>query len=109
MRMFGFYSSRLGCLGSLIFSIIGTIILAALMWATTTRTVTQSERSEPPPQSAKTSSSAFNLLDGKLIDLTHPFNIETIYWPTENGFRLELGKNGITDKGYYYAANRFTT
>ena len=43
------------------------------------------------------------------IDLTHPFDARTIYWPTEKGFRFEPGDNGPTAKGYYYAANRFTT
>jgi hypothetical protein len=31
--MFGFFSSRLGCLGSLAVSIIGTVLLALLMRA----------------------------------------------------------------------------
>jgi kynurenine formamidase len=44
---------------------------------------------------------------GKLIDLTHPFDEQTIYWPTERGFLLERGNNGPTEKGYFYAANRF--
>lgn len=48
-------------------------------------------------------------LAGKIIDLSHPFDKDTIYWPTEAGFRFEPGKNGLTAKGYYYAANRFTT
>jgi len=43
------------------------------------------------------------------VDLTHPFDAETIYWPTEAGFRFEPGNNGLTEKGYYYAANRFAT
>lgn len=43
----------------------------------------------------------------RLIDLTHPFDSKTIYWPTEAGFKLERGKAGITDEGYYYVANRF--
>jgi len=46
---------------------------------------------------------------GKIIDLTHTFDEKTIYWPTENGFQFQRGNNGITAKGYYYAANRFTT
>jgi len=49
------------------------------------------------------------LLDGELIDLSHPFDADTIYWPTEQGFRFERGNNGVTAKGYYYAANRFAT
>ena len=49
------------------------------------------------------------LLSGKLIDLTHSFEASTIYWPTEQDFRFEQGNNGVTPKGYYYAANRFAT
>lgn len=42
-----------------------------------------------------------------VIDLTHDFDAETIYWPTEEGFELEVGFDGIADGGYYYASNRF--
>lgn len=45
---------------------------------------------------------------GKTIDLTHPFDAQTIYWPTEDGFKLEKGADGATDKGFYYAANKFS-
>ena len=50
-----------------------------------------------------------NLADSRerLIDLTHPFDAATIYWPTEPGFELIRVKYGMTDKGYFYAANRF--
>jgi kynurenine formamidase len=44
---------------------------------------------------------------GKIIDLSHPFNAQTIYWPTEEGFKFEKGPDGVTPQGYYYAANRF--
>jgi len=43
----------------------------------------------------------------KTIDLTHSFDQRTIYWPTETGFSLQKGSAGFTDRGYYYAANRF--
>jgi kynurenine formamidase len=43
----------------------------------------------------------------KIIDLSHPFDAQTIYWPTEDGFKLEKRADGFTDKGYYYAANTF--
>ena len=43
----------------------------------------------------------------KLIDLTYSFDEQTLYWPTEKGFELDRGLAGITEKGYYYAANRF--
>src|SRR4051812_16638111 len=43
----------------------------------------------------------------KLLDLTHSFDEQTIYWPTEDGFKLIQEAAGFTEKGYYYAANRF--
>lgn len=43
----------------------------------------------------------------RLVDLTHPFDAQTIYWPTEPGFVLDKGPAGFTERGYFYAANRF--
>jgi kynurenine formamidase len=48
-----------------------------------------------------------NLSGGRMIDLTHPFDSETIYWPTEDGFKLIPETAGVTEQGYFYAANRF--
>ena len=48
-----------------------------------------------------------DLLAGKIIDLSHPFNGQTIYWPTEEGFKLEKEQDGVTPGGYYYASNKF--
>jgi kynurenine formamidase len=45
---------------------------------------------------------------GRWIDLTHSFDATTIYWPTEDGFQLSVEKFGRTEKGYFYAANKFT-
>ncbi len=46
-------------------------------------------------------------LAGEVIDLTHPFDADTIYWPTEEGFVLERGFAGVTEGGFYYEAHRF--
>ena len=43
------------------------------------------------------------------IDLTHPFDEHTIFWPTEEGFSLERAFHGITPAGHFYSANRFRT
>jgi kynurenine formamidase len=43
-----------------------------------------------------------------VVDMTHSFGPDTIYWPTEAGFELEVGFDGITDGGYYYASNRYS-
>ena len=45
---------------------------------------------------------------GKWIDLTHDFSTNTLYWPTAQGFTLEVEFHAHTDRGYFYAANRFS-
>lgn len=45
-----------------------------------------------------------------LVDLTHAFNAETIFWPTDqDGFVLETVSKGISDGGYYYEASKLRT
>jgi len=43
----------------------------------------------------------------RLVDLTHPFDAGTIYWPTAKPFTLEPVANGMTEGGWWYAANNF--
>ncbi len=46
----------------------------------------------------------------KVVDLSHPYDAETVYWPTDkDGFELETLSAGKTEGGWYYAANRFET
>ena len=45
---------------------------------------------------------------GRWVDLTHDFSAETLYWPTAARFKLEPEFHGHTDKGYFYAANRYS-
>jgi kynurenine formamidase len=42
-----------------------------------------------------------------VVDMTHPFDADTIYWPTEGAFELEIGFEGVTDGGFYYTSNRY--
>src|SRR6186713_1553634 len=44
---------------------------------------------------------------GEIVDLSHTYDAEAIFWPTAEGFRLEKVSDGITPGGYYYAANNF--
>ena len=50
-----------------------------------------------------------SLTRGEIIDLTHAFSKESIYWVTAKEFDLEEVFNGKTDAGYYYSANNFST
>jgi kynurenine formamidase len=43
---------------------------------------------------------------GPAVDLTHPFDADTIFWPTEEGFVLERGSAGRSEAGYWYEAHR---
>jgi kynurenine formamidase len=50
----------------------------------------------------------FSIQKGHLVDLTHNYSSETIYWPTEEGFKLDTRVDGMTEKGYYYSAKKFS-
>ncbi|MEE9451710.1 MAG: cyclase family protein [Gammaproteobacteria bacterium] len=51
---------------------------------------------------------ALNLDRYEIIDLTHAFDEETLYWPTSaSRFELEQISYGQTEAGYFYAANTF--
>ena len=49
-----------------------------------------------------------DLAGARIIDLSYPFDAQTIYWPTEDGFKFEKGPDGVTPQGFYYAANKFS-
>ena len=45
----------------------------------------------------------------QIIDLSYAFSEDTVYWPTAEGFSLRVDSAGLTEAGYYYAANSFFT
>jgi kynurenine formamidase len=46
----------------------------------------------------------------RMVDLTHAFNAQTLYWPTSpTTFRLERLFFGMTAAGFFYAANQFAS
>ncbi len=51
---------------------------------------------------------AIDLQHARIVDLTHPFDVRTIYWPTApSAFQLTRLSYGKTEAGYFYAANTF--
>lgn len=54
---------------------------------------------EPPP--------AAPFPGGTLIDLTYAYDSTTVYWPTADGFQLDVDFKGTTEGGYHYEANTF--
>lgn len=76
---------------------LATVLLGACAGGGEQETVA---RVQPPPMPP---------LPSNVIDLTHSFGPDTIYWPTDTrGFELEVLAAGMTEKGYYYSANRFS-
>lgn len=51
---------------------------------------------------------AQDLSAGRWVDLTHPFNAESVYWPTAKMFDKEEVFAGRTEGGFYYSAYNFS-
>lgn len=47
--------------------------------------------------------------DFTLVDLSHDYSKETIYWVTAETFELDTVFAGQTENGFYYTANNFST
>ncbi len=45
---------------------------------------------------------------GRVVDLTYAFDAATVYWPTAEQFKLDTDFEGMTDKGYFYSAYRYS-
>jgi kynurenine formamidase len=45
---------------------------------------------------------------GKLLDMTYPFDENSIYWPTAKSFKLAKVSWGVSEAGYWYASNEFS-
>ena len=59
---------------------------------------------EPPPAPA-----ADFLSETTVVDLSHEYSDQAIFWPTAESFRLDKVADGMTPQGYYYAANNFAS
>lgn len=52
--------------------------------------------------------SKVDLGKAQLVDLSHPFEARTLYWPTSpSGFQLTTLHRGQTEGGFFYSANAF--
>src|SRR5512145_86240 len=58
---------------------------------------------------AEAPASAADPLSGTVVDLSHDYSDQSIYWPTVETFRLDKVADGVTPQGYYYASNNFAT
>lgn len=67
--------------------------------------------SETPSERASVSAaSAIDLSQLRMIDLSHAFNAQTIYWPNSpTTFSLQSQAKGSTPGGWFYSANSFSS
>jgi len=56
-----------------------------------------------------TASSPLPFRAGQLVDLSHAYDAQSIFWPTAEQFRLQKDADGITPAGFYYSSNSFFT
>jgi kynurenine formamidase len=86
--------------------VMGWCVVSSLMLYAS---VVQAQNDAQPPDVSETVAAGLTgqLQAARLVDLTHAFDERTIYWPTESGFELIRGPAGVTERGYFYSANRF--
>ena len=59
---------------------------------------------------AQNAPNPLDLATAKVVDLTHPFDAQTIYWPTSpSAFELRSLAYGPTPGGWFYSSNAFCT
>ena len=78
---------------------IGAFLCLAL---TSCNQQTKTTKAETPVEPQK-------LSDKTIIDLSHEYSKETVYWVTAKEFELDTVFAGNTDKGFYYSANNFAS
>ncbi len=66
-------------------------------------------KDKPQQTEALPNTTQNEFLQGQIVDLTHDFSSETIYWVTAKEFELDTVFNGNTEAGYYYSANNFAS
>lgn len=68
---------------------------------------------EPVPERSTTTARTTSfpgIADARVVDLTHPFNERTVYWPTSPArFRLDTLAFGFTEGGYFYSAFAYSS
>jgi kynurenine formamidase len=66
--------------------------------------------SEPPPQTVPEPGAIFDLAAAEIVDLSHAYGDDTLYWPTSpSKFEFEVLAYGMTPGGFFYSANSFST
>jgi kynurenine formamidase len=83
------------------------LALASLALLLATGCISVSSTEAPP---APAPAPGFDLTTARVVDLSHSFDKDTIYWPTSpSGFELKELSHAVTPGGWFYASNSFCT
>ena len=63
----------------------------------------------PPPAPPGAAALLADAAADRLVDLSYPFDDATLFWPTNEGFRLRSDTRGRTPLGTWYASNSLCT
>lgn len=84
--------------------------LAAVVGGALAATACASPSPEAPPDASVGNPASIDLARFSLVDLTHAYNAQTIFWPTDtNRFALRELSRGTTPGGWFYSSNAFTS
>ena len=61
------------------------------------------------PPAATTPVATRTAVQGTIVDLSHSYGDDTVFWPTAERFKMTVVNDGVTPAGFYYAANNFST
>ncbi len=84
--------------------IVGLAVLIGGIVSVTARRKLRAQQAS----SSASSSAAASWLGARAIDLSYPFDEQTIYWPTDPSFHWEKAKWGEATGGYWYASARYS-
>ncbi|MDA8017277.1 MAG: cyclase family protein [Thermoanaerobaculia bacterium] len=63
-----------------------------------------------PPGARATAEPSLDLSRAQIIDLSHTYGADTLYWPTSpSDFELQQLAHGVTEGGWFYSANLLCT
>lgn len=94
----------------LLLAVAAAILVAGvvLLWNQTSHAPQPGVVQAPNPSAGETPKTESAKIDEtKLVDLTHPFDDKTVYWPTAKPFEWQKESWGKSAGGYWYTAARY--
>jgi kynurenine formamidase len=83
-----------------VFVLFGCIVVACLLGCVP---------ANDPPRQAEATSAGIDLNSARLVDLSYPYDEDTLFWPTSpSEFELDELAYGNTEQGYFYSAYSFS-